>query len=381
MLPEWWRYGDLAPTGNRIALRTRAAEPEFCGYTSHWVQSGTAALALALQVARLRRPEIRVPRVILPAYGCPDLVAAAMFAGVQPVLVDIGEDDPGYDLDALAAALHLDVVAVVSVNFLGIADRLGALQSLLGGRGIALIEDNAQWFPEASQSSLSPDLHGDMVCLSFGRGKPVSLLGGGVLLLKDGAPPADIHIEPAVGSSAQWRLRVLLLNTVLHRRCYALLNRNPLISLGQTVYKPLAEVRGLDQQRRAYLGGAMKAYLALAREVENKWTEALRDLPGIRLIADVERCGRLLRYPLLCSDAARRDAIWKALDAAGLGVSAMYQKPLVEIAGVRDRVEFAGDYPNVARFASRLLTLPTHTGVTPADIKRARNLVARALNG
>src|SRR5690606_4927305 len=152
--------------GNRVILSGGdSAPPEFPGYVAHWVQSGTAALALALLTARSRRPQLRNPSVILPAYGCPDLIAAAEYAGVTPVLVDIGIDDPGYDLDCLAAAIDADTIAVVAVNFLGLRERLGAIRELLRVHpDVLLIEDNAQWYPEPARM---PALAGDLVCLSF----------------------------------------------------------------------------------------------------------------------------------------------------------------------------------------------------------------------
>lgn len=51
------------------------------------VNSGTAALSLSLIVAKTTNAEKN--EVILPAYGCPDLVAAIEYAGLIPVIVDI----------------------------------------------------------------------------------------------------------------------------------------------------------------------------------------------------------------------------------------------------------------------------------------------------
>src|SRR5690606_38180670 len=133
--------------------------PAFERYRSVWLNSGTAALAQALIVAKRRQSSVARPQVILPAYGCPDLVAAAVFAGLEPVLVDIETDDPAYSIDALRAALSTSVVAVVAVNFLGIPERLALLRDVLQEHGQALlIEDNAQWFPESVGQNT---LHGD----------------------------------------------------------------------------------------------------------------------------------------------------------------------------------------------------------------------------
>jgi dTDP-4-amino-4,6-dideoxygalactose transaminase len=375
MVPGWLLHGDLPPTGNPIHLGGADSAPTFSGYRPHWVQSGTAALALGLMAAKAARPGLRNPSVILPAYGCPDLIAAATYAGLQPVLVDIDVDDPGYDLDALARAIDADTVAVVAVNFLGIRERLTAIRDVLAAHpDVLLIEDNAQWFPESGFPEPLPGagLQGDMAVLSFGRGKPVSLLGGGALLVRDGCAVNMPAVAPAQEVGASLALKVAVFNLLLHRRLYALVNRNPLFELGQTVFKPLHEVRVLDALRCRSVSSAARRYLAQVRDIETAWQRAFPALSlSARRSIDPDRCGRLLRYPILCDSRDQRDRLWSAFDRAGLGVSALYRVALPEVRGVEGRYRLAGDYPHARSFAERLLTLPVHVGVRPSDIRRA----------
>ena len=378
MIPGWLVHGDLPPTGNRVILSGGdSAPPEFPGYVAHWVQSGTAALALALLTARSRRPQLRNPSVILPAYGCPDLIAAAEYAGVTPVLVDIGIDDPGYDLDCLAAAIDADTIAVVAVNFLGLRERLGAIRELLRVHpDVLLIEDNAQWYPEPARM---PALAGDLVCLSFGRGKPVSLLGGGALLIRTSQNTDIPAIQPAPEAGAALAIKAQVFNAVLNRRLYALVNRNPLFELGKTVFKPLEYIQALDTRRSCALSAAAARHVRLSRWTENAWARVFAELSlPERLSVDPERCGRLLRYPILCRDRAQRDRLWQALDAEGLGVSAMYRVALPEVSGVAGKFRLAGDCVNARDFADRLLTLPVHEGVTHSDIDRTIAVIDNA---
>lgn len=370
---------DLPPAGNPIALapaRAACAWPD--GYRALPVNSGTAALALALLAARLRNPQVESPVAILPGYGCPDLVAAARFAGVRAVLADIGADDPGYDLAALRDAIDDNTVAVVAVNFLGIAERHAALRALLQPWPQAvLVEDDAQWFPEPFPGA---GLHGDAVCLSFGRGKPVSLLGGGMLLLRDGAFPTEVvtalreRIGPAVPDAA-FALKARLYNALSSPSFYAAINRNPLLKLGQTVFKPLHTATALDARRQALLPVNIERHVARPRRAA-EWLDAglpaSMNLPA-RLAA---RCGRLLRYPLLCADRAQRDVLLERLQAAGLGATALYQRVLPEVEGVGDQVEVRGGLNGSQAFADRLITLPVHAGVTEQDVARMLAIVA-----
>lgn len=371
MMPGWLVHGDLPPTGNRVILSgDDSAPPEFPGYAAHWLQSGTAALALALMIARSSRPHLRNPTVILPAYGCPDLIAAAEHAGVTPVLVDIGVDDPGYDLDCLAAAIDADTVAVVAVNFLGIRERLGAIRELLRAHPeVLLVEDNAQWYPEPART---PALAGDLVCLSFGRGKPVSLLGGGALLISASQDTDIPALQPAQEAGITLAIKARAFNALLHRRLYSLVNRNPMFELGKTEFKLLQGVRALDSMRYRSVHSAAMRYLALSRRVENAWVQAFSNNPVLNnLNVGADRRGRLLRYPVLCHSSSERDRLWRALDVAGLGISAMYKVALPQVSGVAGKFRASGDHANARDFAGRLLTLPVHEGVTRADISRA----------
>lgn len=373
--------GDLPPAGQPIVWETGAdALPSFAGYRAVAVQCGTAALALALIAARQLRPEVASPEVVLPGYACPDLVAAAEFAGLRPRLADIGADDPGFDLAALEAALNASTVAVVAVNFLGIAERLPALGSLLAARNIALVEDDAQWYPELGGGVV---LRGDMACLSFGRGKPVSLLGGGLLLVREtlfdrlGEAWPQAHLAlPEETSAAALRGKIALYNLLLRPQLYALLSRNPLLKLGATRFKPLPAIRGIEPLRVRLLAANVSRHRERARDNEARVREllaahpALLDLP--RQLAP--RAQRLLRYPLLCRDGATRDRLWQRLRADGLGATAMYQRALPAIDGVEGRVA-AGPLPGAERFAQRLLTLPLHEGVGERHWQRIDELL------
>src|SRR5690606_24480957 len=115
--------GELRPVGQPVRLcKSPAPPPEFPGYTALWTASGTTALAVAVAIAVRRRTAVARPKVLLPAYGCPDLVSATLHAGATPVLVDVGSDDPGFDIDRLTSVCDADVAAIVAVDFLGIRE-------------------------------------------------------------------------------------------------------------------------------------------------------------------------------------------------------------------------------------------------------------------
>lgn len=368
-------YGDLPPVGHRLVLPSGGAteanwQADLYG-PHYWVDSGTSALALALLDAKARQPTLKQPQAIIPGYCCPDLVAACVYAGVQPVAVDIGEQDPAYDLEQLRAALNGQVVAVIAINFLGIAERLVELRELLDATSshTLLIEDNAQWFPLAAGqlSGLA-----DFVTFSFGRGKPMSLLGGGLLLGRQ--PLQDsvaAHLKPAVANSALLlTLKAHAYNLLLNPRAYFFLNRNPLLSLGQTIYHPLDQINSLTAWQHALFSVNYEAYKkrhgpqGKLQQLRALYRQQSAGLQQWQWEGSVRDSGLLLRYPLLCATEQAKAQLLARLVADGLGASPFYPAEITAINGIDGRVAAPYGLANARSFARRFLTLPLHESVS-----------------
>ena len=365
--------GHLPPAGEvvRTEIRPHGSSPSFAGYESRWLDSGTSALALALVTARQLRPEVTAPEVIVPGYCCPDLVAAAVYAGVSVIVADIAENDAGYDLAALEPCINQRTLAVIAVNFLGIQERLKEIVQRFNSN-IFLIEDNAQWFPDSPETG---ELPADFVVFSFGRGKPVSLLGGGLLLFKPAysaaVPTPDTAKREAQALST---VKHRLYNWLLRPQLYQWLNRNPFIKLGQTHYHPLTQVQQMAPYQAQLLPANVDAYRARGRENERAYDEFLHAHNQLYALGSPRR-RRLLRYPLLLNSQQERDDLLARLSRSGLGATPMYQRPLLHIPGVGGLVQAPRPCPNAQSFADRLLTLPVHSGVTVRHQERIRALI------
>lgn len=372
-------HGDLPPVGNPISLISApgGSVPDLLDGHQYWLDSGTSALALALLDVRTHFPDVNKPRVIIPGYCCPDLVAACVYADVEPVAVDISVNDPAYDLKKLRFYLDVNVIAVIAVNFLGMRERLPELRQLiteLGSRA-RLIEDNAQWFPAAGEAIARES---DYVTFSFGRGKPMSLLGGGLLCAR--APVAQqvlAQIRPAPAPQKLLRLKIIAYNMLLSPPLYLLLNRNPLLQLGQTKYVPLTALEYMDDYRRSLIESNFQHYSSRSHDAVRCFDEALQLQDLQHLDADSStRRKQLLRYPLVCADAATRDSLLASMRDKGLGATALYALPIDQISGVNGKVFVAGSLDNATSFAERFMTLPVHAGVTRSHLERILAVLA-----
>ena len=365
------------PVPLRAAGTRKPLEEAFDGWNVRVCGSGTQALAMALLDARARLAA-PAPEVILPAYACPDLVTASLFAGVRPKLVDTAAGGRwGYDLAALEKALSPNCVAIVAVNLLGTGDQASEVSALAAARALPLIQDSAQHLPQR----LPARWLGDYVVLSFGRGKPLNLLGGGALLHRPDrvAAMASLQSQP-MRSSRLEVLKGVAFNVATHPVAYGLARRLMGSSVGGTHYKPLSGLVMADAAKVTAVEHALAGYAIDPGYDAEVWSAVCATWASGGL--EVLSCATQnipdsvrLRLGMMAPDVQTRDAIVAGLDARGLGATAMYGTTLDKLAGIPPEVARQGPFPNATDLAQRLFTLPTHSRVGAGALRQAQALV------
>jgi len=380
--------GILPPVRRPVPLGSRWASESldtfFVGHGVRVVGSGTQALALAIKDSAVRSHSSR-PEVILPAYGCPNLIAASVYAGVRPRLVDTAKGQWGYDLDQLAAALSKDTVAIVAVNLLGVGDQAERLREIATASAIPLIQDSAQHLPQ----DLPVSWRGEYIVFSFGRGKPLNLLRGGVLLYPAPRQSSIASITArSLSGSTEWllsrRVAGLAFNVATHPWVYGLAGRLPAAGVGDTHYTPLAVICRASTGMIAQVESGLAGYRAAPGYDAGVWREACSawSAQGVQLLSCASQPAAdplRLRLALLAPDAVQREALVTALNGKGLGASRMYGASLERIVGVPHDIACQGPFPNAADLAGRLFTLPTHLCVSSAAVGCARQIVCDVL--
>ena len=373
------RWSALRPVGEPLGPIRADIRPEDvlpAGYRAVFVQSGTAALALALLTVKGQAPASR-SRVILPAYGCPDLVAATLYAGLEPYLVDTAPDSPFYDQQALARELDERVLAVVCVHFLGFREQIADVAAIASRAGAVVVEDSAQALPAQNGTGLA-----DLVVMSFGRGKPAGALGGGCLLVRgewtgrlDGR-----HVDNGGSARIPLPLKRILYDLAISPPVYGPLARSRVFGIGDTRYRPLATIQSLDRDRT-------RAALSQVQVVQSLWPRnAIRVESFLRAITMASRkapagwiaegiaCGLITRLPLVTPTLNLRNQLHERLSALGLGSSVMYRRWLPEVPGIPSLRP--PETERARHFAERLLTLPVHSGVAQRHFNQIMGTVA-----
>ena len=343
--------------------------------------SGTAALAQAIAACAARAARSS-PEVILPAYGCPDLVAATLYAGVFPRLVDIAPSTWSYDGVSLEANLSPNTVGIIAVNLLGLGDQAHDLARLCQDRRIGLIQDSAQFLPREPI-----DWPGEYVVLSFGRGKPLNLLGGGALI----SPPGTSALTSTEAARLALRDRLfasraaaIAFNALTRPHAYRVYSALPGTGLGEVAYTPLDDASQQPERSWRRIGRAFGQYCEKPSYRSDIWEAALTEWTdfGITPLHSPRASfpPEPLRLALLAPDQKTRDSLVDRLNANGLGPSRLYGTALPEVACVPEAVNAQGPFPNASSLAGKLFTLPTHRLVTTSIIDSARRTVGALLS-
>jgi dTDP-4-amino-4,6-dideoxygalactose transaminase len=340
-------------------------------------RSGTAALTLALRaLGKVRGGS----EVVLPAYSCPSVAAAVIKAGLRPLLCDMRPESFLMDRERLESRVGDDTLAIVAVHLFGIPEDLRAIRELADSKGVALVEDATQAFGNTIDGD-PVGTTGDLGVFSFGRGKPLSLMTGGALVVNHSELRGAIDRPDFAPPSASYKLMLLLYSIFFNPRLFWIPAGLPGLRLGDTYFTLDIDLSGPDP-----------AMVRMGNELQQSWdhirtnrlelSKAYRDA-----LSGVERCTLpgserddpgtvLLRFPILAADGQERDRILSAAKKGGLGATGMYPMPLNRLPGLSDHFPEDESYPEAQDISERLITLPLHHYVTERDIDRIRRIVA-----
>jgi len=388
-------FYELRPVGNRIKLASSGFDNNFLKpFSFIGFDSGTSALTTALIAVRRSKPTINNPKVLVPAYTCPDIVSACLYAKVTPVLVDFESNLPFMDLDNLCSKISDDCIAIIAINFMGIPERINAIRSAINTDHITIIEDSAQGFPINRPVEY---WSGDLIIVSFGRGKPVNLMGGGALFFDKKRLNSDLLSEVLnfeikrpkfyIRHALLYRTKAILFNLLSRPIFYFIVSRLPFLNLGTTAYHPLAKIGPLPNFIEKVIEHNYKNNYKDSshfREIRERYDELFGQLEEtiISLPIKTKLPGNfpLLRYPILILDKKLKQTIYQKLIDLGLGASLMYQTILPEVKDIEELMfETIEDYPNAKALADGLITLPMHQDIKLKHIKRMEKIILTTL--
>jgi len=333
--------------------------------------SGRTALYLLLRRLSAERPTRR--EVVLPAYTCPALVKVIVDAGLQPSLVDISSRTLAFAPKELVGHVHARTLAVICVHPFGIPQAIEEVVARAHAVGAMVIEDAAQALG-ARIGGRTLGAQGDFGLFSLGPGKPLSTGGGGIVCANSEASARLLdeawqELAPASAVATGWAsVRLALLALAFHPAGWWLATRAGLHHAGNHEASWGYRVSGLTTTQAA-IGLSLLARLDAinGRRCHNA-RQLMARLQAFDFVhvppAPAAAAPVYLRLPLIVDNEERRERLWRRLAAAGIGAGRMYRHSLPELfPQLATR-----NYPGAAAVARRLLTLPTHHHLAPADM-------------
>ncbi len=135
-----------------MGAKVAAFESDFARWigSRHCVMVNSGSSANLLMIAALfytRNPKLRLKRgdeVIVPAVSWATTYHPLHQYGLKLKFVDVDLHTLNFDLQALAGAITPETRAIMAVNLLGNPNHFRAIETLIGGRDIVLLEDNCE---------------------------------------------------------------------------------------------------------------------------------------------------------------------------------------------------------------------------------------------
>ncbi|HEU5453049.1 MAG TPA: DegT/DnrJ/EryC1/StrS family aminotransferase [Terriglobales bacterium] len=308
------------------------------------VNSGTSAIHLALLAAGVGPDD----EVITTPFTFVATVAAILYTGAKPVLVDIDPASFNIDVSKVEAAISKRTKALLPVHLYGQPADMDPLLDIAQRRGIALIEDAAQAHGAEYKGRRCGSM-GVMACFSFYPGKNLGAYGeGGAVATGDPQLARKLRLLRDWGAEGKY-------NHVL---------------------------RGFNYRMEGMQGAVLGVKL---RHLES-WTEARRAkarrydelLAGADLQLPREMPYARHVYHTYTIRSADRDALQKSLAAQQIQTGIHYPVPVHLQPAYADLGYGKGSFPQAEQAAREVLSVPIFPEMTDEQQQTVANAVLQA---
>lgn len=303
--------------------------------------NGTLPLITALQALRITGEVITTP------YSFVATTHSLWWNGIKPVFVDIDPTTGNIDPDKIEAAITPKTTAIMPVHVYGKPCDVKRIQEIADKYGLKIIYDAAHAFGvEVNGESILKA--GDMSTLSFHATKVYNTIEGGALVMHDEATKKRIDYLKNFGFAGETTVVAPGINSKMDevRSAYGLLN-----------------LKQVD------------AAIEVRHKVANQYREALRDVPGIRVMEDMPGVRHNYSYFPIFIDAERygmtRDELYFKMKENNV-LGRRYFYPLISEFSTYRGLESARpeNLPVATHIANTVICLPMYHSLTDDDVKR-----------
>lgn len=310
--------------------------------------NGTLPLITALQALRITGEVITTP------YSFVATTHSLWWNGIKPVFVDIDPATGNIDPDKIEAAITPKTTAIMPVHVYGKPCDVKRIQEIADKYGLKVIYDAAHAFGvEVNGESILNA--GDMSTLSFHATKVYNTIEGGALVMHDEATKKRIDYLKNFGFAGETTVVAPGINSKMDevRSAYGLLNLKQVDA-------------AIEARHRAAV----------------QYREALRGIPGIRVMEDIPGVRHNYSYFPIFIDAEKygmtRDELYFKMKENNV-LGRRYFYPLISEFSTYRGLESARpeNLPVAHKIADSVICLPMYHSLTEDDVKRIIEQIVR----
>lgn len=346
-----------------------------CNYlnVNHCVLAESArALLYKLLFALKEKADGKRNEVLVPGYTCYSVAASVAKAGLKIAVYDLDPTTLHADINSVRHSISEHTLAVVGQHLFGQISPMDELIELAHEQRAYLLEDAAQAFGKSDELK-TPGTLGDFGILSFGRGKPLPVGGGGALVSNKHSDIVDaIQLDSKINGYKQ--ASITAATQIVSKPYFYWLPELLPLGLGETVFDPDFDVDALPTALESMMAMSMPSLDRLnrhRRKISDIYSETI---DPIAQVINSGRATSIIRYPVMLPNT-KPDKNLKRL-----GVRRMYPQAIAEEAKITPFLT-KNHKPAIGatEIAEKLFTLPTHLGIDARMAKDISILVQKAV--
>ncbi len=311
------------------------------------VANGTDALELCVLAAGLGADD----EVLVPANSFIATALGVSRAGAKVKFVDCDENHL-IDLESCAKVVTRKTKAIFPVHLFGQCAPMDKVAAFAKQHGLIVWEDAAQ-AQGAKQNGKTAGSMGLAAGTSFYPGKNLGAYGdGGAVTTNDDDVAKKIRALRNYGSEVKYFHPETGFNSRLD-------------TLQAVVLR--VKLKHLD------------TYNSKRRAAAERYHGLLKGLAGVTLPKTVPGNEHIWHIYAVQVDAARRDAVMKAMQTAGVGVGVHYPVPIHLQGAFKEHGHKAGDFPMAEKAALEMISLPIYPEITPEQQAQVASALEAAL--
>lgn len=356
--------------------RFERAFAEFAG-APHAIAAGSGTTAFYLLLAAAARLRPGRDEVILPAYSVPTVIHAVRLAGLRPVYCDVNPETLNMDPESMAAAVTGQTLALAPFHMFGFPMALDRALEIGREREVFVFEDACQALGATLNGRPAGSI-GDAGFFSLCKGKIISTFRGGVVVTGDDRLAAAVReIDrglPAAGAGFRLLQPKLMAALSLAMRpgiygpFYPLIERFKSTTVHESFHP--ARFTGYGSGLGRVLLREAGRWIGERRRYGEAIMRGLSGDDGLilpRIIPGAEPSYN--HVPVVFRDTRRLEEARRCLWKRGIDTARMYERPVHRIYPDLGYPEHPDPFPGATWIAPRLLTLPSHSYLTPGDIE------------